>query len=344
MFQRLNDMKKNASTSSSAASMSHSKPSGSVANPFDEVEDTIAASSQAVGVAPAVPVAAPASTTQPQQQVSAQQPNNVVTFQQASSFKATSPERKQVLQKMIKEKREANREKSEAAPKAASTNEEKLKLQKMIEDRRRQKKESQAPPQPPTASHGSSNVTSSIVMPPPPPSDASKQRAKVSRSQRARRPSTPQHTKANTATTTTTGTKAKAQNEKESELTFRPKIRPLPAGIYGGSTPNGSNRAGNVSSMSQLSHLSFAERTARTVMEREARLHDKRAQKVCLRALAATMELDGGGSNIVFFSCGVLYFIAVAHGCSLSLLCVQTIAIFRRKASSTDAPSTLPST
>jgi len=73
-----------------------------------------------------------------------------------------------------------------------------------------------------------------------------------------------------------------SQNNGTAELTFQPKVRGLPPGIYGtsrteGGTPGRGGGAGEES---------FDERSSRTIMEREQKLSQK-------RQFAAEREMDG---------------------------------------------------
>jgi len=192
-----------------------------------------------------------------------------------------SPNRKEVLARMIQEKRDAKKASSTKASVPQASFKEKQKLQQMIAARKKQN--SSQPPLPPNAStqpEATDNVSFSILqsdasLPPPPPSfrkSSSVKKTKVAANRSYQlntsaagtkpggtRPSTPQTVK-----------NIKAQQFSNSELRFKPKIRSLPSGIYGGSTP-GKNAS--------LSHLSFEERCSRAVIERDAKLYEKRAQK-----------------------------------------------------------------
>ena len=198
---------------------------------------------------------------------------------------------------MIQEKRNSNAASGakESSTTTTATDKQQERLQKMINSRKSQQQKNRPPPppQPPDMSVNVSAInqaddttTGSIIgmpassQPPPPPMQQQKS------AQRGRRHHSPQvrATRAyrlNTSGPVTPGaaksTKGKASGT--NELTFKPKIRPLPAGIYGGGTPDASGKSRN-------SDLSFDERTARAVIERETKLHEKRAAK-------KDKELDG---------------------------------------------------
>ncbi|GMI00962.1 hypothetical protein TrVE_jg1744 [Triparma verrucosa] len=281
MFQKLNELKKQKSAPAGRADMSSSvagsaepppPPSGASnpdsPNPFDSFTPVGKGQGQKDG-------------------------------ETVMSIPTGTPDRKEVLQRMIQEKRQEKNLSRSAANTATKV--EKERLQKMVEERRKLQQEaaSKAPPPPPmdmsvnvsainstTGSMlGMNDTAASVSQPPPPPKTDTGSAPKATR---GRRHPSPQvrasrsyriNTSKAPATPSTVKSSA-AQQAGNSELTFKPKIRPLPSGIYGGGTPNGSIKGGS------NAHLSFDERTKRTVEERENKLNEKRQQK-------QSKELDG---------------------------------------------------
>ncbi|GMI04562.1 hypothetical protein TrLO_g113 [Triparma laevis f. longispina] len=213
-----------------------------------------------------------------------------IVEEEGMSIPTGTPDRKEVLQRMIQEKR-AQKDLSLSAANNA-TKVEKERLKKMVEERRRKQVEKNrgevdmsvnvsAIQGETTGSMLGMNDTTTTSLPLPPPKTTDKSKSARSTTTQNRRHPSPQvrasrSYRLNTTTTPSTVKTSLAQKTSSSELTFKPKIRPLPSGIYGGGTPNGGKKE----------EMSFEERTRRGSVERESKLREKREQK-------QSKELDG---------------------------------------------------